>query len=165
MKKIFNLKENYTKDELTSKFNEKIKEINNLNISLLDKHLLLEQYDKEYKKLLNKFVINNIFNTFRSFEMPQIIAPQMNQLHMPLIDQLNSSQVLPILGENQLNLPQINSNYSASSYSYSSQVNPDGVRTVYHHNKTNNNGIVNEVTNQYIIDKNGNRVYCNNNFN
>ena len=66
MENIFNLKNNYTKNELTSKFNKKINEINNLNISLIDKNLLIERYDKEYKRLLNNFFINNIFNTFRN---------------------------------------------------------------------------------------------------
>ena len=53
----------------------------------------------------------------------------------------------------QPNLPQLN--YSTSSYTYSSQVNPNGIKTVYQHNKTNNNG---------IIDKNGNKIYCNNTY-
>jgi anion-transporting ArsA/GET3 family ATPase len=66
MENIFNLKNNYTKNELTSKFNQKINEINNLNISLIDKNLLIERYDKEYKRLLNNFFINNVFNTFRN---------------------------------------------------------------------------------------------------
>jgi hypothetical protein len=142
MENIFNLKNNYTKNELTSKFNQKINEINNLNISLIDKNLLIERYDKEYKTLLNNFFINNIFNTFRNLEMPQIIPE--NHISPNLIKQSN--------------LPQIN--YS-TSYSYSSQVNPNGIKTVYQHNKINNNGIINEVTNQYKIDKNGNKIYCN----
>lgn len=142
MENIFNLKNNYTKNELTSKFNKKINEINNLNISLIDKNLLIERYDKEYKRLLNNFFINNIFNTFRNLEMPQIIPE--NQISQSLIKQSN--------------LPQLN--YS-TSYSYSSQVNPNGIKTVYQHNKTNNNGIINEVTNKYKIDKNGNKIYCN----
>jgi len=143
MENIFNLKNNYTKNELTSKFNQKINEINNLNISIIDKNLLIERYDKEYKTLLNNFFINNIFNTFRNLEMPQIISE--NQISQNLIKQSN--------------LPQLN--YS-TSYSYSSQVNPNGIKTVYQHNKINNNGIINEVTNQYKIDKNGNKIYCNN---
>ena len=81
MENIFNLKNNYTKNDLTSKFNEKIKEINNLNISLLDKNLLIEQYDKEYKKLFNKFVINDIFYTFRNLENSQIIPQNYLQFH------------------------------------------------------------------------------------
>jgi hypothetical protein len=121
MENIFNLKNNYTKNDLTNKFNEKIKEINNLNISLLDKNLLIEQYDKEYKKLFNKFVINNIFYTFRNFENPN------NQLY---------------------------SNYS----SFSSQTDSNGNKTINQYNKTNNNGIINEVCNRYLIDKNGNKI-------
>jgi hypothetical protein len=141
MENIFNLKNNYTKNELTSKFNKKINEINNLNISLIDKNLLIKRYDKEYKRLLNNFFINNIFNTFRNLEMPPENYVSENLFTQP-------------------NFPQLN--YSTSSYSYSSQVNPNGIKTVYQHNKTNNNGIINEVTNQYKIDKNGNKIYCNN---
>jgi len=137
MENIFNLKNNYTKNDLTNKFNEKIKEINNLNISLLDKNLLIEQYDKEYKKLFNKFVINNIFYTFRNFENPQIMPENYLQFHT---------------FQNPNN--QLYSNFS----SFSSQTDSNGNKTINQYNKTNNNGIINEVCNRYLIDKNGNKI-------
>jgi hypothetical protein len=118
---ILNLKQNFTKENLIYNFNKKINEIKMSNISNNDKNILIELYKNEYEKLLKKFTINNMFNTFR-------------------------------------NIDQNHTNYVSSSYSYSSNLNPDGNTIVYQHNKTNNNGIVNEQTNRYKIDKNGNKI-------
>jgi hypothetical protein len=143
-RELFNLKENFTKDELKASFIQKIKYINNLNIPQIDKKLLTQQYYNQYN-LAKNYLYKNI-NPFNNLMISNMI-PNM----MPFESISNHLSSLT---------PESNTNTQmySKSYSYHSIQNPDGTRTVIESNNNYNNGKNDKKINSYKIDSKGNKT-------
>jgi len=157
-KTLFQLKDNFTKDQLKLAFLKKVDQINsNNNLSNIDKKFWLEQLNKMYiegkNDLLHKQnnLLNpiNIFDT--NFNNKLFNFNDMYSNHINNINNMFSS--FDKLDKN------INSNNTGYYKSYKSVIGNDGVRYVQEINKTVNNDKVDSKINTYKIDKNGNKVY------
>jgi hypothetical protein len=134
---LLNLDPSCSFAQLKEAFENKKNEIYNMNIKDSDKDILLNYY----YNLFNQIKYNYMFNDNHMFTLSNIN----NTL-------LNTNNTL--LNTNN----PINNNYRQSSYTYSNYTNPDGSQMVYQRNMTNNNGVVNENTQKYIIDSLGNKI-------
>ena len=136
---LLNLNSNVSIQELTTAFNTKINQIQNLLIEDVDKNILINYYSKLFRKAENYYYLNNnLFN---------------NQNTQNMFNNQNTQTIF-----NDFNNNLQNSFYQAQSYSYSSVLNPDGTQNVYERNQANINGRINDNINQYRVDQNGNKI-------
>jgi S-methylmethionine-dependent homocysteine/selenocysteine methylase len=138
---LFDLKEKFTKDELKKSFENKIKYINKLAISPIEKKFIINKYYFEYHKakqyLYNlENLDNNIFNPIDLFNFSKL----------PKFDELENNK---------------NINIQSKSYSYHSVTNLDGSKTVVELTNNYNNGKSNKYKNSYVIDSKGNKKLIN----
>jgi len=150
-----------TNNDLKLGLEKKNAEIMAMNISNEDKRILLNFYYNEYKIKNHELQINNLFNFQPIMQaLPQI--PLMQPMHqVPVMQPIHQVPVMCPLVQKPMtqSIPQQNSNYSSSAYSFSQQLNPDGTYSVREHNKVNNNGNVDTKYNHYNVDANGNKTY------
>jgi len=128
-KDFFQLKDNFTMEELKQARNNKINSLVKLNISDFDKKFYAEQ-------------IINLYNEAK-FDLAHA------QSVFPF------STNLTLFNDNFQNLENFNSYSSASSYQ--SITNSDGSKTVIEKNKTSKNGKVEENVNTYIVNSVGSK--------
>lgn len=160
--KLFNLKENYTMDDLKKSFNSKISIIENMSINDVDRQILMDKYIYEYKlakkNLNNKnksnynnfsSVENELINPFFGFDNMNFIE---NNLKKLLNNNFSEQQFM-----NSSNGNTFNSSYG-KSYMMSSITNPDGTTTVLEKDNLYNNGKTDSKTFSYKLDKNGNKI-------
>jgi hypothetical protein len=126
---LLNLDPSCSFAQLKEAFENKKNEIYNMNIKDSDKDILLNHY----YNLFDQIKYNYMFND-----------------NMFTLSNINNT----LLNTNN----PINNKYRQSSYTYSNYTNPDGSQMVYQRNVTNNNGVVNENTQKYIIDSLGNKI-------
>ena len=126
--RFFGLNEDYTKEELKSAYVKKVKEIDTLNISDIDKQFYIEQSYKLYKNA--KYDLYNHDNFF---------------LYKPMSlfnDFFNNMRLL--------SSKELNDAYSYSEYkSYSEKINEDKTKTIVETIKTIKNGVETVTTNTY----------------
>lgn len=143
-------------NDLVLGLEKKNAEIMAMNISNEDKRILLNFYYDEYKMKKQQFEFNNLFNFQPIMEALPIMSQMPVMKPMPIMSQIPVMK--PMHQQNMCNINQNNpnSNYNATSYSFSQQLNPNGTYTVREHNKINNNGHIDSKFNNYHIDANGN---------
>jgi len=155
-KSLFQLKNNFTKEELKSAFLRKVQEVkDNKNLSEIDKKFWLEQLIKLYNDGKNELARNNnstmipfsndIFNN-NLFNFNDIYSNHVNQM-------ISSFKNL------DLNDTNITNNSIGHSKSYRSFMGNDGIKYVEETTKSINNNKVNSKISTYKIDKNGNKIF------
>lgn len=164
IKKIFNLSDDNSLDELKNSFKTKLIELHNCNLSDIDKQLLFEQYESKYRigkklindKNINKYKISTQINE-NNYENSKI-----NQYHnypTNLIYKnpfLNFTNLLNKIEKDfnseyhESNNTNSNSNNKFYGYynSHQSIMNPDGTKIVIEKKKKSING-KNEIIKNY----------------
>ena len=143
-KDFFQLKENFTMEELKQARNNKINSLAKLNIVESDKKFYAEQIINLYNEAKfdlahsqSIFPFNSNFSLFNDNFFREI-----DQTLQSTFDNLN-------------NLENFNSYSSASSYQ--AITNSDGSKTVIEKNKTSKNGKVEEKVNTYLVNSVGSK--------
>jgi hypothetical protein len=153
---LFQLKDNFTKEDLKSAFLRKVQEVkNNNNLSEIDKKFWLEQLIKLYNEGKNELARNNnstmlpfsndIFNN-NFFNFNDIYSNHMNQM-------VSSFKNLDLNDKN------ITNSSIGHSKSYKSFMGNDGIKYVEETTKSVNNNKVDSKITTYKIDKNGNKTF------
>lgn len=145
---LFELKKNFTKEELKNGLMRKINMIEKLSVSHIDKKFLLEQYYEQYNMAKNYLTTHQLMIT------PEEHFSSINQGYNKMIKQFQQLNTRFVDLENK---PNIESNVFAQSYSYQSKLNPDGSRIVLESKNKVDNGKSDRKTNSYIIDSQGNK--------
>lgn len=162
---LFNLNYNYTKDELNNAYHNKLNEINNSNLSSIDKTFLLQQYNKHYnrasKDLLNKqyrelsllnynrrlFEFDPFFDNSLQYTKPfSHLENTISLLEetLSLEDSIfNRFKNIDNILRTSNDLLRENNIYS-STRSYNEKTLDDGSRLILETTKTNNNGNIEE---------------------
>jgi hypothetical protein len=153
-KTLFQLKDNFTKEELKSAFMKKINDIqNNKNLSNIDKEYFLQELQKMYKQGKNELLYkNNLIMPFSNnmLSYDNIFLNQMSDMNK----MISSFQ--------KLNLNDNNFNNSVGyQTSIRSVIGNDGVKYIEETTKTIKNNKVDIKTNTFKIDKNGNKIFIN----
>jgi hypothetical protein len=154
-KELFNLKDNYTKEDLKKSFLNKIYNVDKLNISNTEKKILIQNYYTQYKKAkANLFNQNNpnknqMFITFN----PIGIFNNIEKQHKTFFNEFDN--IFNIVGNSTLNP---NTKHFSTSYIQQKKINPDGTTSVIESSSKNINGQINKKTDSYKIDKNGNKI-------
>jgi len=125
-RKFFNLKNGYTKDELVTSYNNKLAEINRMNISQVDKEYYKQNVNKSYLEA-NKYTNNN-------FDL----INYSNNLFSNFFNNFNTSII-----------PSETSYFSQYQSSSSQVLNPDKSVTVIENSITNNNGNIKKINKSY----------------
>ena len=154
---IFNLSENYSKDDLNKAFIEKIKNIDNLDLNSEDKQLLMDGYIHEYKiakSFLNK---NNFENNFGNLNLDFFnnFNNNFNNFNNNFNSIINEFQAN--LYNNTNNTNSTNSNVYSQSYSINKVIN-NGISTVIEKKNINDNGKIDNNISSFIIDKDGKNI-------
>jgi hypothetical protein len=154
-KSLFQLKNNFTKEELKSAFLRKVQEVkNNNNLSEIDKKFWLEQLIKLYNEGKNELSGNNsmmlpftndIFNN-NFFNFNDIYSNHMNQM-------ISSFKNLDLNDKN------ITNSSIGHSKSYRSFMGNDGIKYVEETTKSVNNNKVDSKITTYKVDKHGNKTF------
>jgi hypothetical protein len=154
-KNLFQLKDNFIKEDLKSAFLRKVQEVkDNNNLSEIDKKFWLEQLIKLYNEGKNELARNNsmmlpfsndIFNN-NFFNFNDIYSNHMNQM-------VSSFKNLDLNDKN------ITNNSIGHSKSYRSFIGNDGIKYVEETTKSINNNKVDSKIITYKIDKNGNKTF------
>ncbi len=157
-KKLFGLKDNYTKEELKKSFFNKIYYIDNQNISNDEKKFLIQNYYIQYKKakaeLSNKNNKNNqMFITFNPSNIFKQINSHQHNWFKEFDNLLNVANNL-----NSNSNPNLKTKQFSTSYIKQQKINPDGTIEVYETTSKNTNGKVEKKTNSYSIDSKGNKI-------
>jgi len=160
-KHIFNLKDNFTKEELKNSYLRKIQEVNNnIQIKAIDKQFWLQQLNSLYfqgKQDISRRHLTNNFNLLANGFNQQLANGFNQQLANGFNQQLAN-------GFNQHNIQRTSNNGINSmgySKSYKSVTGNDGITYVEESSKTINNDNVNTNYSSYKIDKYGRKTFIN----
>ena len=159
-KSLFQLKNNFTKEELKSAFLRKVQEVkDNTNLTEIDKKFWLEQLIKLYNDGKNELSGNNslmlpfsndIFNN-NFFNFNDIYSNHVNQMN----NMISSFKNLDVNDKN------ITNNSMGHYKSYRSFMGNDGIKYVEETTKSVNNNKVDSKISTYKIDKDGNKIFIN----
>ena len=130
-RKFFNLKNDYTKDELVSSYNNKLTEIDRMNISQVDKEYYKQNVNNSYLEA-NKY-LNQKSNNFD-------IVNYSNKLFTNFFDNFNFDTSI---------VPSETSYFSQYQSSSSQVLNPDKSVTIIESSMTNNNGNIKKSNKTY----------------
>jgi hypothetical protein len=160
-KKLFQLKDNFTKEELKSSFMKKVQEVNNNNnLSEIDKKFWLEQLIKLYNQGKNEFAKNNSTMIPFSNDIFNNNFLNFNDIYSNHINQINNMNNMVSSFKNlDLNEKNITNSSIGHSKSYKSFMGNDGIKYVEETTKSVNNNKVNSKITTYKIDKNGNKTF------
>ncbi len=136
---FFQLKDNFSIEELKQAKNNKINTLAKLDISEQDKKAYAEHIINLYNEAKFDLAHLNSISSFRPLSFSLFNDNFFNEIEK--FFQTNN------------NFNQYNSYSSASSYQ--SITNSDGTKTVIEQNKTSKNGKLDEKTNTYQVDKSG----------
>ena len=131
-RKFFNLKNGYTKDELVSSYNNKITEIDRMNISQVDKEYYKQNVNKSYLQA-NKYINQKSNNNFD-------LINYSNKLINNFFNEFNFNTSI---------VPSETSYYSQYKSSSSQVLNPDKSITIIESSMTNNNGNIQKSNKSY----------------
>ncbi len=137
---FFQLKDNYTIEELKQARNNKINTLAKLDISEQDKKAYAEHIINLYNEAKFDLAHLHSLSPFRPWSF--------NLFNDNFFNEIEKSFQF-----NKDNIDQYNSYSSASSYQ--SITNSDGTKTVIEKNKTSKNGKLDEKINTYQVDKSG----------
>ena len=158
---FFNLNENFTASELFSSYNNKMVEIDSLNISLVDKEFYKQNINAMYSQAKTHLESKNSLST---------IDNRLNNVDIGIDNRLNNVDIAIDNAFSYINsfLSNINSfknNWLSSDIentylqsnrsSYKEELNPDNSITVYEEIITNNNGQINKTIKSYIKYRDG----------
>jgi hypothetical protein len=155
---FFQLNENFTASELFSSYNNKIAEIDSLNISSIDKEFYKKNINLMYSQAKNSLdnrtnnvnlAIDNAFLHINHF-LSNINAFKNNWLLPNISDNIYSQSNDNIYSQSNDNI------YSQSKQSsYKEVLNADNSITVHEETIINNNGIINKTIKSYKKYKDG----------
>jgi hypothetical protein len=152
-RKFFNLKNDYTKDELVSSYNNKLTEIDRMNISQVDKEYYKQNVKNSYlhankyiNRKDNKYINQKDNNNFD-------IVNYSNNLFNNFFNNFNFDTSI---------IPSKTSHFSQYQSSYSQVLNPDKSVTVIKNSITNNNGNINKSIKKYKKYQDGRIEWLNN---
>ena len=95
-KELFDLKDNYTKEDLKKSFLNKIYNVDKLNISNTEKKILMENYNSQYKKAKANLIKGNIAGVIGVGEVGKLVVKRLEAAGFevicfdPLKEKLNS---------------------------------------------------------------------------
>jgi hypothetical protein len=130
-RKFFNLKKGYTKDDLVSSYNNKLSEINRMNISQVDKEYYKQNVNNSYLQA-NKY-LNQKSNNFD-------LINYSNNLFSNFYNKFNFDTSI---------VPSETSYFSQYQSSSSQVLNPDKSVTVIESSITNHNGNIKKSNKTY----------------
>jgi hypothetical protein len=159
---LFNLKSDFTKDELKNALLSKINMIETLKVSPIDKKFLLEQYFEQYN-LAKEYLVymdNPSSSPIQLLTIPEEHFSNINNSYNQMIKQFQ--KIKTQFSNSNFDYKsdpnsKVKSNVFSQSYSYQSVLNPDGTRTVLESKNKMDNGKSNDKTESYIIDSKGNK--------
>jgi hypothetical protein len=131
-RKFFNLKKGYTKNELVSSYNNKLTEIDRMNISQVDKEYYKQNVNNSYIQA-NKYLNQKSNNNFD-------IVNYSNNLFSNFINNFNFDTYI---------IPSETSYFSQYQSSSSQVLNPDKSVTIIESSITNNNGNIKKSNKSY----------------
>ena len=144
-REFFDLNQDFTLENLEKAYQNKISELEKLQIKENDKKFFIEQIKKLFDEA--KFDIYHKSSLFIPFDMSNSGV----FTHLPLFDDFNTRM-------NADSSKIDNYNFYSSASSYQSTTGPDEKKTIIEKNKINKNGKIDEKTYIYQIDKHGNKV-------
>lgn len=159
-KELFGLKDSFTKAELKNALLKKLQYIDNLNISPLDKKLLIESVYLEYNKAKQYLLSLDNYQTKQSNQIKQFnpiehynyIARQQQELFKQFDNILNTKMDM-IIPESKSFTKSL-----GKSYSMQSVLNPDGTTTVIETTNNMINGKSDKKINTYKISLDGKKI-------
>ena len=140
----FNLPKNFSENDLFNSYNNKLAEIDRLNISSIDKDFYKESLDTIYSKAKKYFRHKNALATVDNFS---------NTVNFPYFDSFINS--MNNLNRNWFLSSSGNTTSSEYSQSVRSVLNPDNSTTVYEETVINTNGDVKKTIKSYKKYPNG----------
>jgi hypothetical protein len=175
-KSVFQLDNNFTKEQLKIAFLKKVQEINNNNnLSDIDKRFWVQEINKLYingkrelamrenninlfdnQRQLNLFNRNNNLSDFNN-----IISNHINNFNDMISSMHNDIHNINNHNINNHNIN--NKNISNTGYfkSYKSVIGNDGIKYVQEIDKTINNDKIDSKIKTYKVDKDGKKIYIN----
>ena len=154
-KELFDLKDNYTKEDLKKSFLNKIYNVDKLNISNTEKKILMENYYSQYKKAKANLINQNNLNKNQMFIAfnPIGMYTNIDRQHKSFFNEFDN--IFNIVGNSSSNP---HTKHFSTSYIQQKKINPDGSVSVNESTSKNINGQINKKTDSYKIDKNGNKI-------
>jgi hypothetical protein len=176
--KVFNLKDEFSLEELKSSYNNLLNKLNNKQMSDIDKEILTDRYKQLYKEAKHVYKQNqyyklskldddsesriDLFDRFDRFDrftgfdrFNNFLSPLNNFVdHFDRFDRFFDN--LNVQNQqNQQNQSRPNVNMYSYSSSYKSTLNEDGSRTIIESKAENKNGEKNNIINAYKKMPNG----------
>ena len=157
-KELFDLKDNYTKEDLKKSFLNKIYNVDKLNISNTEKKILMENYYSQYKKAKANLINQNNLNNLNKNQMfiafnPIGMYTNIERQHKSFFNEFDN--IFNIVGNSSSNP---NTKHFSTSYIQQKKINPDGTTSIVESSSKNINGQINNKTDSCKIDKNGNKI-------